>query len=136
MPTRLAMKLFAAITCTTFFGTVDVLGLNQEAPAWQPSKIRGDVGQQVQVMMTREDDLKEVEVSISQKYLNQIKERRMWRVEIELEEKVEGGQDHDSKNRSKDSNGTLLNVGRTRPGHRPLSASEESCSHSQQEDTL
>ena len=104
------MQLFVAITCITFFGTADVLGQKQEPPAWRPStgfgniKLRGDVGQKIQVMMSREDDLKEVEVSISQKYLDHIKEKRMWRVEIELEEKVEGSQGLDSKNRSKGLN--------------------------------
>lgn len=88
------MHLFVPITCTIFFGTVNVFSLNQEPPASTPStgvgniKIQGDVGQKIQFIMTREDDLKEVEVSISQKYLNQIEERRMWRVEIELEEKL------------------------------------------------
>ena len=113
------MLLFAAIVCTTFFGTGNVLGQNQEPSSLSPSisvvKIPAVAGQKVpELTMTREDDLKEVEVSIPQKYLDKIKEkgilRPMWRVEIEVEEKVEGSQGHERKNTSGGSNRTLLNV--------------------------
>ena len=113
------MLLFTAITCVTLFRTGNVLGQNQEPPSSPPSigvvKILTVVGQKVpELAMTTEDDLKEIEVFIPQKYIDEIKKkgmlRPMWRVEIEVEEKVQGSQGHDRKNTSGGSNRTLLNV--------------------------
>ena len=91
------MHLFVAITCTTVLGIVGVFDLNQEPPSC-PYSLSADVGEDIpEFTMTREDDFKEVEVSIPESHLKKLL-RPMWRVEVEL------------RNRTQGSSRTLLNV--------------------------
>ena len=91
------MHLFVAITCTTFLGIVGVFDLNQEPPSC-PYSLAANVGEDIpEFTMTREDDFKEVEVSIPENHLKKLL-WPMWRVEVEL------------RNRTQGSSRTLLNV--------------------------
>ena len=94
------MQLFAAITCTALLWIPGIFGL------------RADVGKEIpEVTMTREDNFKEVEVSIPENFLKNLTEQGIlhpiWRVKIEVKEV---GQGQGGQNMSKGSNRTLLNV--------------------------
>ena len=94
------MQLFAAITCTALLGTPGIFGLTVDAGKEIP-----------EFTMTREDNFKEVEVTIPENFLKNLTEQGIlhpiWRVKIEVKEV---GQGQGGQNMSKGSNRTLLNV--------------------------
>ena len=112
---RGAMRLPTVIICATFLGTAFVFGRNQESsscPTSRDVKVIAEVDKEIEEFrMTREEDLKEVEVSIPQNYLEE-KEmlNPIWQVTVELCEEGEVGQNGTCEAFDKESNGTLLNV--------------------------
>ena len=89
------MHIFAAIICSAFLGA-------QAGATCGESRISATVGQNITVNMTREDDLKEIEVSVSLDKIKDLdKEQRMWRIWVELEDPTTTNLEEDR---------TLLNV--------------------------
>ena len=80
------MHIFAAIICSACLGAQAeaTCGESEEPPG---VRISATVGQNITVNMTREDDLKEIEVSVPLDKIKDLdKEQRMWRVCVELED--------------------------------------------------
>ena len=110
------MRFPLAIICTTFLGTATgVFGQNKETPSCPTStevKIMAEVDEDIEEFrMTREEDLKEVEVSIPQNYLQEKGLLQpIWQVKVELVEESQASQIGNRKDFDKESNRTLLNV--------------------------